>query len=109
METQWVKEGSPSFQKWKKMFKYLALLGLASLLMACAPQDPQQVTYILPPELSDCKIYKIDSKSSPVLYVVRCTGEKPAETSVQFRLTGKTSQTYHTILIDGVEYKAVEK
>lgn len=92
------------------MFKYLTLFVFASLLMACEPQDPQQVSYILPPELSDCKIYRIDSKTSPILYVVRCTGEKTTETSVQWKVqSGKTSQTYHTILIDGVEYKAVEK
>ena len=92
------------------MFKHLTLFAFASLLMACEPQAPQQVSYILPPELSDCKIYQIDSKYSPLLYVVRCTGEKPTETSVKWNVSsGKTSQTYHTILIDGVEYKAVEK
>ena len=92
------------------MKHYAILLLSAILLTACEPQQPKEVTYIMPPELSDCKIYQIDSEHAPILYVVRCSGEKPAETSVQWKVqSGKTSQTYHTILIDGVEYKAVEK
>lgn len=92
------------------MKRYFAIFAASLALMACEPQQPKQVGYILPPELSDCKIYQIDSEQAPLLYVARCSGEKPAETSVQWKVqSGKTSQTYHTILIDGVEYKAVEK
>ena len=87
---------------------------LAVLLAGCEPQQPIQVSYIMPAELSDCKVHKIDSTGGPILYVVRCSGqkatEKPTETAVDWKVTsGKTTNYYHTILIDGVEYQKVEK
>ena len=82
------------------------------MLMACEPQQPKEVTYIMPPELSDCKVHAIDSSSGPKLYVVRCSGQgvkAPTETSVEWsQQSGKSTTYYHTVLIDGVEYKATK-
>lgn len=91
------------------MKHYAILLLSAILLTACEPQQPQQpkeVTYIMPPELSDCKVHAIDSSNGPKLYVVRCSGQgKKTETSVEWsQSSGKTTTYYHTILIDGAEY-----
>ena len=93
------------------MIRYLTILIASAMLMACGPQQPQQpkeVTYIMPPELSDCKVHAIDSASAPKLYVVRCgsKGDKlPTETSVEWsQQVGKTTTYYRTVLIDGVEY-----
>lgn len=87
--------------------KHHAILLLSAILLtACEPQQPKEVTYIMPPELSDCKVHAIDSSNGPKLYVVRCSGQgKKTETSVEWsQSSGKTTTYYHTILIDGVEY-----
>ena len=88
------------------MVKYLVLLLSAGLLMACEPQQPKEVSYILPPELSDCKVHEINSLHGPRLYVVRCAGTgKKTETSVEWsQSSGKSTVYYHTVLIDGTEY-----
>ena len=94
------------------MIRYLALFIVSVMLMACEPQQPKEVTYIMPPELSDCKVHAIDSSSGPKLYVVRCSGQgvkAPTETSVEWsQQSGKSTTYYHTVLIDGVEYKATK-
>ena len=89
------------------MIRNLSILIIASLLMACEPQKPVEITYVMPPELSDCKVHAIDSSSGPKLYVVRCSGaNKQTETAVEWsQSSGKTTTYYHTVLVDGVEYK----
>lgn len=87
--------------------KHYAILFLSVVLLtACEPQQPKEVTYIMPPELQDCKVHAIDSSNGPKLYVVRCSGEaKKTETSVEWsQYSGKTTTYYHTILIDGATY-----
>ena len=88
------------------MIRTIVVFVLVSLLMACEAQQPVEVKYLMPPELSDCKVHSIDSSSGPRLYVVRCSGDvKAAETSVEWSQTsGKSTTYYHTVLIDGAEY-----
>lgn len=88
------------------MKRYIILFVSAVLLTACEPQQPKEVTYVMPPELQDCKVHAIDSSNGPKLYVIRCSGDgKKTETSVEWaQPSGKTTTYYHTILIDGDTY-----
>ena len=88
------------------MKHYAILLFSTILLTACEPEKPKEVTYLMPPELSDCTVHVIDSLNGPKLYVVRCSGQgKKTETSVEWsQSSGKSTTYYHTILIDGAEY-----
>ena len=85
------------------MKRYAILFLSVILLTACEPQQPKEVTYVMPPELQDCKVHAIDSSNGPKLYVVRCSGEtKKTETSVEWsQSSGKTTTYDQTILIDG--------
>ncbi len=90
------------------MIKPIVFLALAMLLAGCEPQQPKEVTYLMPAALSDCKVHAIDASGAPTLYVVRCAGApngKTTETSTEWSVqNGKTRNYYHSVLIDGVEY-----
>lgn len=87
--------------------KHITILLLSVVLLAgCEAQQPKEITYNMPPDLSDCKAYSIDSTDGPKLFVIRCSGQtKRSETSVEWsQRSGKSTNYYHTILIDGDEY-----
>lgn len=82
-------------------------LGLATLflLSGCMQPSGHQVQYeIVPPELSDCKFYKLASSDGKLstITVVRCPN---STTSTTFKLN--KSPTATVVLIDGKQY--VEK
>lgn len=86
------------------MKKLLALVAIT--LSACnnyVPSQPSTIGYVLPPELKDCTIHRIDAASHPYLYITRCSGSVTTQWT-----TGSKQKTTHatTVIIDGVEYEA---
>jgi hypothetical protein len=90
-------------------FKNFSVALIAAVILAgCQPSQPTTVNYILPQELNDCKVFKIDAEYSPELYVVRCG--PGINTVAQYQQSnGKTSTNRTTILIDGEVYEKVER
>lgn len=81
--------------------------------------DPISVSYNLPEELEDCKVFKVDGKGLPYIYITRC----PETTTTDWE-TGSKTKTKHSstvnnskvtepvkkevVEINGVRYKKVD-
>lgn len=77
------------------------------LLVGCSNHYEENPPVAMPPELSDCKFYKITRMNESNLNVVRCPN---SSTSVNWSVNhGKHGTTHHnTITVDGVEYTRKE-
>lgn len=83
--------------------KYLIILVLGIVLIGCEKITEESThQYILPDELSDCKIYRLQSDNGQVLYITRCD-DIIATSSKQ----GKTQ--IDVITINGEKYQKVEQ
>ena len=93
------------------MKKILFVVFSIAILTACQPDQPRQVNYSMPQELSDCKVHEIDSSNGPRLYVVRCSGSnKGSEVSSRWDTSSERPRSKQAILvIDGEEYQKVNK
>lgn len=94
--------------------KHIITMVAVSLLVGCAQESGPGVTYdikgayTLPPELSDCSVYKLDTNERiPNLVIVRCPN---STTSTNWTETqGRTTVQGSTIVVDGVEYVPAPK
>lgn len=70
------------------MIKILIVSLLSISLLGCTKESEEETEmYSLPKELSDCKVYFVDSSLRPNLTVVRCNN---STTTTQYR-SGKTN------------------
>ncbi len=76
----------------------IAVLLVAVLLVACNDSSRELKFSAMPDELSDCKVFYVQSRDSGSMTVVRCPN---AATTTKVS-TGKTNKT--TVVIDGVNY-----
>ena len=75
--------------------KHILLATAILLLTACHPNDAPSVNqdaprdytdeYILPEDLSDCKVYRITGKNMAYLYVMRCGNSVTTKTGGKFQ------------------------
>lgn len=89
------------------------VLGVSSIIgiSACTPRPPQEVKYILPDELKDCKVLRIEAASSPDIFAVVCPRNPNSEVigTHYSRSTGKATQQVSTVVINGERYQKVEE
>ena len=77
----------------------LLIPALAVLLVGCNPSyENKDASYRLPPEMQDCKIYKINGDAiSRDVIVVRCPN---SQTTTSYKY-GKNSQSHATAFDEG--------
>lgn len=87
----------------KTILMILAVISVA----ACKgpPDNPETRSYVLPKEMHDCSVFKVDG-NGPYLYVVRCPN---SQTTTHYETGGKYKTQYNIVVIDGQEYRPVEK
>lgn len=53
--------------------KHFILLSTFFLLVACTPSHKNDTSsFSLPPELADCKVFKLSNDIGSIIYVTRC-------------------------------------
>ena len=89
------------------------VIGISAIIAmsACTPQPPQEVKYILPDELKDCKVLRIEAASSPGIFVVVCPRNPNSEVlgTHYSKSNGKSTQHISTLVINGEIYQKVEE
>ena len=87
------------------MIKSIAITTMCILAIGCAKRETREIggSYILPPELQDCKVFKLNSDEAGDIYAMRCPNSTTA-TDHPYR-SGKTVQHVRTIVVDGVTYE----
>lgn len=71
-----------------------------------SPKD-QTKKYDLPEQLSDCTIHDIDGQNVNEITIIRCPN---SDTTTWSESCGKNcTRTRTTVVLDGVEYKKIEK
>lgn len=91
----------------KTILRGICLGFILTVIVACTAKYSDKYSetppVALPPELADCKFFKIERSSAPTLNVVRCPN---SSTSVNWVTNhGKSGSKHHTtITVDGVEY-----
>lgn len=75
----------------------LCLLLLITFIVDSASKvsEPISVSYNLPKELEDCKVFKVDGKGLPYIYITRC----PETTTTDWE-TGSKTKTKHSSTIN---------
>ena len=89
--------------------KKLNLAIICSLFLVSGCNDalpPEPMNYVMPDDLKDCKVTKIDG-NGPFLFVVRCPNSATSTQWVENH--GKSSNTYTSVYIDGAEYVKATK
>lgn len=82
--------------------KKLFICAIALLLAACSEPNFKVADFpVVPPELSDCKIFRVENKLGTVLFITRCPNSTTSTTT-----QGKTP--VNVIVVDGVEYAPVK-
>lgn len=78
------------------------LLILTSIvaLAACTPSADTMNFPVMPPEMQDCKVFRIDNGSGTAIVAVRC----PNSTT-----TSKNGKQLPTAVLDGATYQKVEE
>lgn len=92
----------------------LLMIAAASLLSGCAPSySDKSGDFKLPPELSDCAIYRVSNGEGLRLYVTRCPHSETGATWSAGKAGLKHSVTVETVNpvveIGGVEYIPKDK
>ena len=82
---------------------FIGMLVLATLLTGCTPSATEANYPVRPPELQDCKIYRLTNADGGSITVARC----PNSTTTANYKNGKTSAA--TITVDGVAYVRAAK
>jgi hypothetical protein len=79
------------------------LMTLSGLVLGGCKAETEDKTsdYLLPMELSDCKVYQMSNAAGASMFIVRCPNSATATT---YR-SGKTNKT--TLTIDGITYAPV--
>ena len=78
-------------------YKTFTVLACAALLSACNPSySNKSGDYLLPPELSDCKVFRLIDSKANVMRVLRCPN---SITSVSYA-SGKSQS--HVVTMDGI-------
>ena len=91
-------------RKMNNIVKLSIVVSISIVLAGCSPAANQLTFPIVPPELADCKFYHLRSGDLGAgITVARCPN---STTTTQYK-SGKT--TKNVIVVDGVEYEAVEK
>jgi len=81
--------------------KKLLLIIIAGLTMvACTPRASEVSFPVMPPEMSDCKVFRIENGNGVALIAVRCPNSST---------TTKVGKTSPTVVIDGTTYQKVEE
>ena len=78
------------------------ICAIALLLAACSEPNYKPADFpVRPPELADCKIFRVENKGGVILYITRCPNSTTSTTT-----QGKTP--VNVIVVDGVEYAPVK-
>lgn len=77
------------------MMRKVAILLVALLVSACSPQYSEKNYPVLPPELKDCRFFKVTSGDGLYITVVRC----PNSSTATSEKDGKTWR--YTALVEG--------
>ena len=89
------------------MNKLVVVVLMAILLSGCLKRETREIggSYVLPPELQDCAIFKLTSDDNKVatLYALRCPNSTTT-TDRKYR-SGNTIRHVRTIIVDGVTYE----
>ncbi len=89
------------------------VIGVSAIIAmsACTPRPPQEVKYILPDELKDCKVLRIEAASSPDIFAVVCPRHPNNEVLGTYysKSNGKSTQYISTVIINGERYQKIEK
>jgi hypothetical protein len=85
------------------MKKLIGILFAAIGVAGCSNSATEILFPVMPPELKDCKVFHIKSKTGNSITAMRCPN---ATTSTSYT-SGKTTHT--TIVVDGVEYAPVQE
>jgi len=89
------------------MNKLVVVVLLTILLSGCLKRETREMggSYILPPELQDCGVFKLtsDVNGADTLYALRCPNSTTT-TDRKYR-SGKTTRHVRTVVVDGVTYE----
>lgn len=87
--------------------KIILGLVLCSMLVGCTTKTTEITHgYVLPDELKDCSVYKLQSESQQSLVVIRCQNSTTSTNWAQKQ--GKSSISRSVVVIDGIEYEKKE-
>lgn len=98
-----------------KIMKKLISISMLLALVGCTPEyaDQSNIFSNLPPELKDCKIFRISGSNGGSLYVTKCpqfistsdSGKHPEHNTLVHENPTPVKQIPNTVIVDGVEYK----
>ena len=81
-----------------EIHRLLLTLILTTLIGGCSNSASEEYYPIKPPELKDCKIYRLNNDNGARITIARC----PNSTTTTNYQSGKT--TASVVVVDGVEY-----